>query len=312
MDLSIVIATCNSGDFIGPCLDSILQDDSLRTEIIVVDNASRDRTVETIRARFPRVTLLVNQANSGHCRATNRGLAAATAPFVMVLDADTIILPGTLRHIVEFLRAHPEVAIAAPRMLNVDGSLQETARAFPTVANAVFGRQTVLTRLFPNNRFSRAYLRRDRCGDNAPFAVDWVSAACMAFRRSLVARLGPWDEGFGGYWVDADWCARAHIVGRVYCVPEGRVVHVEQNRRDRRKGSGRIRQFHAGVYRFYRKHYTRGVWDPRALAAAAALSLRAALLVVADLMRSPEPAPTYQRGPAASAPVTAAIGDNER
>jgi GT2 family glycosyltransferase len=216
VDLSIIIATCNSAGFVVPCLRSITEEpDDLRKEIIAVDNASTDGTVETIGSCFPKARILINRLNVGHCRAINAGIAAARGTTLMVLDVDTILMPGTLRPLVEFLRGHPEAAIVAPRMFNADGSLQETARRFPGVANAVFGRQTTLTRLWPNNRFSRAYLHREHDSSSAPFEVDWVSAACMVFPRRLVEQLGFWDEGFGGYWVDADWCARAHAAGRV-------------------------------------------------------------------------------------------------
>lgn len=285
MDLSIVIATCNSETFIERCLASVTGPDAgteLSTEVIIVDNASTDGTRETVRSQFPAAMVIENSRNEGHCRAINRGLAAAQGEFVMVLDADTIVLPGASAALVRFLR-NQNAVIVAPRMINADGSVQETARRFPTVANAIFGRQTLLTRLFPDNRFARAYLQRDRYDATAPFEVDWVSAACMVFPRTLVRRLGTWDEGFGGYWVDADWCARARAAGPVYCVPEARVIHVEQNRPDRRKGAHRVIQFHRGVFRFYRKHYTRGLFDPRAVAAAAALSVRAALVIATDL-----------------------------
>ena len=216
VDLSIIIATRNSGTFIEPCLASLTNTDAgLRTEIIVVDNASHDRTLEIIRRRFPQVVVIRNSSNEGHCRAMNAGFAAARGTYLMVLDADTVVMPGTLQHLIDFLHAHEHVAIVAPRMLDIDGAVQETARRFPTVINALFGRQTTLTRLFPNNRFSRAYLQREQCADTNPFRADWVSAACMAFRRTLIEELGSWDEGFGGYWVDADWCARAHAVGAV-------------------------------------------------------------------------------------------------
>jgi hypothetical protein len=282
MELSIVIATRNSREFIGPCLESLVDTGGIRTEIIVVDNDSRDGTVDLVQAKYPAVRILRNPSNEGHCRAINRGMKAARGEFLMVLDADTVVHAGALASLVRFMRAWG-AAVAAPRMLNADGTLQETARAFPTVANAIFGRQSLLTRLFPNNRFAASYLRRDRAAEIEPFEVDWVSAACMVFPRTLVERLGPWDEGFGGYWVDADWCARARVAGAVFCVPGARVVHVEQNRPTRRRGAHRVVQLHSGVFRFYRKHYTRGLLDPRAIAAATALSLRAAVLIAGDL-----------------------------
>ena len=298
VELSIIIATCNSSRFIEPCLMSLSDGhDDVCTETIVVDNASSDRTLEMVRTRFPHVTVIRNDRNHGHCRAMNQGIAAARGTYLLVLDVDTIVRPGTLRHLCTFLQSNVDAVIVAPRMLNVDGSVQETARRFPSVINALFGRQTLLSRVFPDNRFLRAYLQREQRDEADPFEVDWVSAACMAFPRTLADQLGPWDEGFGGYWVDADWCARAHRVGRVYCVPAGRVVHTEQNRAAQRKGARRIVQFHTGVYRFYRKHYTRGVADPRAIAAALALGARATLLLAGDSLRA-VPRPTATQPPA--------------
>jgi hypothetical protein len=309
-ELSIVIATHDSGAFLEPCLTSIVRED-VSTDLIVVDNASTDGSIAELTRRFPAARVIGNVVNAGHCRALNQGIAAARAGLVMVLDVDTIIVPGALRGLLDFMRAHPEVAIVAPRMLNTDGSIQETARRFPGVINGLFGRQTLLTRLFPDNRFSRAYLARDRRDDTRPFEVDWVSAACMVFRRDLTTTIGAWDEGFGGYWVDADWCRRAHRAGRVYCLPSARVVHCEQNRSGRRKDARRILQFHAGVSRFYRKHYTAGVLDPRAVAAAVALGCRAALLIAGNRLlpgRGTETGP-----PATGTPmtVTARAGKDE-
>jgi GT2 family glycosyltransferase len=226
-----------------------------------------------------------NHTNEGHTRAVNQGIVAANGELILLLDADTIVRAGTVRALESFLKARPEVSIVAPRMFNGDGTLQETARDFPRPINGLFGRQSVLTRWFPANRFSKRYLRTDERERDEPFEVEWVSAACMMFRRSLPDRIGPWDEGFHSYWVDADWCMRAgRAGGLVFCDPRAEVVHYEQNRRGKRKSPARIVLFHRSVYRFYRKHYTFGVWDPRAVVAAIALALRAGLLVLGNAL----------------------------
>jgi len=286
--VSFVIAARNNWHYLDPCIASIPRSGVQRSEVIVVDNASTDGTVGLLRERYLDVRILQNGSNVGHCRAINQGIRQAQGEYVVVLDGDTVLWPDAIARLVEFLGSRPDVAIAAPRMLNADGSVQETARSFPGPVNGLFGRNSILTRLFPGNRFARRYLRRDSIHDTEPIEVDWVSAACMIFRRSLYDRIGPWDEKFDGYWVDADWCQAAHSAGKVYCVPAARVTHFEQNRPGRKKGAWRIMIFHAGAYRFYRKNRTRGTYDPRALLAATILAARCTALVVVDWCRRPD------------------------
>jgi GT2 family glycosyltransferase len=302
--VSIIIAARNSARDLETCVPSIVDGTSLPFEIIIVDNGSVDGTAARFRSAYPSVSVIANRSNAGHCRAINQGLAVAAAEFVLVLDADTILVPEAIDRLAAFLRTRPEAVIVAPRMLNPDGSVQETARRFPRPINGLFGRQTILTKLLPRNRFSLAYLQRRDIDATQPFEVDWVSAACMMFRRNLVERIGVWDEGFGGYWVDADWCRRAHAAGRVFCEPAARVWHIEQHRAGRKKTPARIIQFHAGANRFYRKHYTSGWLDPRALLSTAVLAGRAALLVLVNALRRTYPArgaaPSESRGAVAA------------
>jgi len=283
--VSFIIASWNSRHYLDPCLASILAAGCGRIEIIVVDNASSDGTPKLLQDKHPQAFLLANTRNEGHCHAINQGIEVARGRYLMVLDADTVLDPDAVSRLVDFLNQHQEAAIAAPRMLNPDGSIQETARSFPTVMNGILGRQSVLTRFFSNSKFVERYMRRDRLDSLLPFEVDWVSAACMIFRRSLPNRIGLWDEAFKGYWVDADWCRAAHRAGKVWCVPAARVIHYEQNRSGRKKGSKRIILFHSGAYRFYRKLHNIGLLNPRSIVAASVLGLRALALLAIDLLR---------------------------
>ena len=315
-ELSIIIASRNSWVFLGSCIRSIYQFCSLTCEIIVVDNASSDRTVENLRNIFPAVHVIVLTENRGHCYAINRGLKAATGAFLMVLDADTIMEAGAVDRQVECLRANSDYAVVAPRMLDPDGSIQPTARNFPRAINGLFGRQSLLTRFIPGNPFSRQYLRIEDSARSSVFEVEWVSAACMVFPRRVIETIGYWDEGFTGYWVDADWCRRARACGPIVCEPSARVVHYEQNRRGVRRGASRIVSFHAGVNRFYRKHYTFGYLDPRAVICAAALSIRALLLLLVDQFLpdplQPADAPVAPRLRAAEVASTETPNEHDR
>lgn len=287
-ELSIVIAAWNSWRFLPGCLASVYADNSVRQEIIVVDNGSADGTLAQLRAHHPSVRVARNAVNEGHSRAVNQGILSARGTYVLVLDADTVFSPGTLKQLIEFMRCHPEVVIAAPKMLNGDGTIQETARSFPRPINALFGRQTFLASLFPNNKFTRDYVCRKQINTRDPYEVEWVSSACMIFARGLAERIGFWDQGFRSYWVEADWCKRAHAAGKIYCLPQACVTHFYQNRAGNKKGASRIIDFHRGAHRLYWKHYTRGILDPRSIVGALALALRAAPLILVDFLRRPE------------------------
>jgi N-acetylglucosaminyl-diphospho-decaprenol L-rhamnosyltransferase len=287
-ELSVVIASWNSWGFLKGCLPSVLNQGPLDLEIIVVDNGSVDGTPSRLREHYPSVKITQNKTNESHSRAMNKGIRLARGKYVLVLDADTVVAPGAFRRLLEFMREHPDTVIAAPKMFNGDGTVQETARNFPKPINALFGRQTFLARLFPNNRFSSAYVVRRKVNEVKPYEVDWVSSACMIFSRALAERIGFWDEGYKSYWDEADWCKQAHAAGKICCVPEANVTHFYQNRTGKKKGVERIVDFHCGAHRFYWKHYTRGPLDPRSVIAGMALAVRAGSLILVDVFRQRE------------------------
>ena len=109
-------------------------------------------------------------------------------------------------------------------------------------------------------------------------------------RRSLLDEVGPWDEGYRCYWVDSDWCAQIKRAGKVvYCVPDVSIVHYENNKAGKKKSIWRIRHFHQGAFRLYRKHHTLGWLDPRTWIAGAALAARGALMAVTNELKPANP-----------------------
>ena len=299
--LSILIVTWNSWRDLERCLESLRRARLQPGEILVFDNGSVDGTPEKVAERFPEVRLERSPTNLGLPPAVNRGLRLARGEYVMLLDVDTEVAPETPGRLLEFMRAHPGVSLCAPRVHTPEGQIEPSARRLPSVMSGLFGRQSILRRLFPGNPFTRRYLIAERFDSREPFQVEQVSAACMFMRRALLEEVGPWDEGFRCYWVDTDWCATLRDAGKaVYCVPDVHIVHHENNRANKKKSPWRIRHFHIGAYRVYRKHWTFGVLDPRALFAAAALGLRAVvMLALNELKRDPAAPPA--REPAAKA-----------
>lgn len=288
--LSIVLVSWNCWSDLHKCLRSLYDSDIEDFEIVVVDNASSDGTPEKLRENFPEVNVHVNSTNEEYSRGANKGFSLVRGRFVLLIDSDTEIPRGTIVELMTFLAERSDVAMVAPRTLNTDGTIQESARNFPSAINALFGRQSYLTHLFPNNPFSRRYLARDRLQATSPFQVDQVGSACMLFRRSLLDEIGGFDEVFKAYWGDADWCMKIKRVGKkIYCVPQVSIYHHEGLAKGKKKKTSRIWIFHLGAYRFYTRWYARGVMDPRSLFAGLALTSRAVVITILNSFASSRP-----------------------
>lgn len=277
--LSIIIVSWNVRDDLKACLQS-LQANAQPHEVIVVDNASSDGTLEMLQA-FPHVQVIGNSDNRGFAAANNQGLAVARGQWLLLLNPDTIVPEGALQTLLHFAEAHPEAGVIGPRLLNSDGSLQHSCRHFPTV-RAAFFRHTVFGRLFPAAHSMREYLMCD-WGHDEPREVDWVSGACLLIRRKAYEQLGGLDEGF--YWgsEDVDYCFRMHQAGwKVLYTPQPAIVHAIGRSTDQVIIPTIIRT-HRSMQRLYTKHLARN-WLSRGLVTAG-IWLRAMLLIVTVWIR---------------------------
>ena len=283
MDLSIVLVHYKSPDALFECLRTLDADRTgLASEIVVVDNDSRDGTVETLRSRRPDVQVIANRDNVGYAKAVNQGIRATTGDVVLVMNPDCEVRPGALATLVAHLRAHPRVAIAGPEISNPDGTVEFSARAFPDHWTFLFNRYSLLTRLFPNNPWSRRYLLTD-WDHRSVREVDWLSGACLAVRRKAIDEVGGMDEAFFMFNEDVDWCRRTKLAGwaNVY-VPDAHVVHhigASKGRVASRVILGR----HAGMIYYFRKHHPA---NPLVEALAAAfIWMRAGLMLAQNALK---------------------------
>jgi GT2 family glycosyltransferase len=254
MDLSVVIASFNARDYLRRCLTSLYAHTrDIDFEVIVVDNASWDGSPDLVEAEFPQAALIRSPGNLGFAAACNRGIAEAQGEFVLLLNPDTEVAENALAPMVAYCREHPQVGILGPRLLNSDGSLQLSCRRFPGHLTGLFNRQSLLTRLFPRNRFSARYLMSD-WSHNAIAEVDWLSGACMMLRRSMLHDIGGMDEGFFMYIEDVDLCYRAHQGSyQVVYFPTVAVTHHIGRSSDTLPNRSVI-QWHRSMWRYYRKH----------------------------------------------------------
>ncbi|MEX2246426.1 MAG: glycosyltransferase family 2 protein [Dehalococcoidia bacterium] len=283
-EISVVIVTYNSSDVIGRCLASLREHSPHDTvEVIVVDNASSDGTPDLIRRDFPWVLVFECGDNAGVSAGVNVGVSFSQGPYIATINPDCRFDADALTPLTAYLRDHPDVGIVAPQLLDDDGAVQLSCRAFPGYATALFSRYSPLTRLLPGNRFSRRYLMSGF--DHASLRdVDWVSGAAMMFPRPVYDRLRGWDERFFLFSEDVDFCKRVHDAGlRVVYDPSVRVTHrigISANPTSRV-----IVERHRSMWRYYRKHLRRN--PPVDALTAAAIAARCALLLTTTAATRP-------------------------
>jgi glycosyltransferase involved in cell wall biosynthesis len=183
--------------------------------------------------------------------------------------------------ILNYMEEHPQVGIVGPKILNRDGSVQGSARVFPTPLTSLFGRNTLLSRWFPNNLITRRNVLTIRSDGITPMEVDWVSGACMVVRREAVDDVGLMDERFFLYWEDADWCRRMWNKGwKVVYFPQDSIVHyvgVSSTQAFLRSSF----EFHTSSYKLFEKHNKASFWFMKPLAITG-ISLRLCLVVISN------------------------------
>lgn len=126
--VSVCILTYQARDYLRQCLQSLAENTALEYEVIIVDNGSQDRVVEMVEQEFPGVRLMQNQSNEGFTKPINQAMRAGTGRYLCQLNPDTLILPGAIDRLVDFMDTHPEVGICGPKVLNRDLTLQKPCR----------------------------------------------------------------------------------------------------------------------------------------------------------------------------------------
>lgn len=226
-DVSVIVVSYNARSLLPGCIGSIVgrDDDGLDVEIVVVDNDSSDGTAAFVRDRYPEVRVVEAGRNGGMAAGSNVGMRHATGRLFLLLNSDAELRDGALRTMVDILDANPGVGMVGPRLLNDDGSLQRSARSFPTVWRLAT-EFWMLRKLAPRSRALNAFY----CGgfDHATERdVDWLTGACMLVRRSDVERIGLMDESYFMFSEEVDWAWRMREAGlAVRFVPAAEVVHL--------------------------------------------------------------------------------------
>jgi len=212
-DVSIIIVSWNARELLLKCLESIPEGlGELEAEVIVVDNASTDGSAEGVRDLHPGVKLLVQSQNLGFAKANNIGIKESASKYICLINSDVVVLSKCIERLFFFLEDNPMAAIAAPRILNPDMTLQASCRRFPSLPGTLLA-SLGLDRLnyFPHDRTR---------------SVEAVSGCFMMVRREAMDEVGLLDERFFFYAEDKDWCKRFHDASwDVFYHPEAKAIH---------------------------------------------------------------------------------------
>lgn len=287
LDVAVIIVSWNVRDCLAECISSVYADlrhSGLTGEIWVVDNGSTDGTQELLANLFPALHVIANQNNVGFAAANNQGMAAASARsprFYFLLNPDTVVRPGAMREMVQVLDSCPKTGMVGPRLVYRDGRLQDSAFAFPGVAQLLF-ELWPLPRRFYDSRFNGRYPRRAFRPDGPPFAIDHPLGAAMMVRRDVAEKTGGLDESFHMYCEEIDWSWRIRDAGwAIYSVPSAEIVHYS-GESTKQAPARSIVNLWSSRARLYHKHHGRLRWKLSRRLAAAGLRRLAA--------RAPNPA----------------------
>jgi len=273
VDLSIVIVSWNVRALLRRCLQSVLAeakpgpDDGVfqlgdwKVEILIVDNASADGSIEMVRSQFPHVHLIANGENRGFTAANNQGLSRARGRYLLLLNPDTEVVGDALATMIRYVEANAEIGALGAKLLYPDGSIQSSRRRFPTLSTALV-ESTVVQEWWKDNRILHRYYMTDT-GDDEIQRVDWVVGACLLVRRQAYEQVGGLDEGFFMYSEELDWCRRIKAAGwEVVYLPTATVMHHEGKSSEQVVPARHV-YFQSSKVRYFRKHH--GAFQAEAL-----------------------------------------------
>ncbi|HEY4611363.1 MAG TPA: glycosyltransferase family 2 protein, partial [Bacteroidota bacterium] len=259
LQLSVIIVNYNVREFLDHSLTSIRKAmKGIRGEILVVDNASDDGSVQMVQRRYPDVALIANKINLGFAKANNLALEKARGNYLLLINPDTVVQEDTFRAMIQFFEDHPDAGLAGCKILNPDGTFQLACRrSFPTPWVA-FTKIVGLSSLFPKTklfgRYNLTYLDPDTI-----YEVDALSGSFMMLRRDVYERVGGLDEDFFMYGEDLDWCYRVQQAGwKIFYVPTTRIIHYK-GESTKRSSIDEIKTFYEAMYLFVQKHFRSSV-----------------------------------------------------
>lgn len=255
-DLSIVTISMNHGRFLKELCESIEKEkDSVRLEMILIDNCSSDNTRKIVKTNFPWVRFITNKDVRSFSYNNNKGISLAKGKYILALNPDIVVFPGTLRKLIAFIEEHPEVGVCGPKLLNPDLSIQSSCRKYSTPLILCFRGLKFDKLLSCQNRIIADYMMNsmDR---KIPQDVDWLAGSAMMFRREAFSDIEGFDEKYPLYFEDQDLCRRMWKKGwRVSYVPSASMIHYYARDSAKKIFSKKARMHYTSMFYYLFKYY---------------------------------------------------------
>ncbi len=250
--LSTIIVTWYSSNCIEECLDS-LERESSDSEVIVVDNESRDGTQRIVRKKFRWVRLIENRRNLGYARANNQGIERSSGEYILFLNPDTVLNDQAIGRMMDFIQNRKEIGALAPQLLNSDLSVQPSCREFPTLKILIWD-FLGFSHLFPRSKTFGCW-RMGYFDHKSMREVDQPMGSCLLVPRRVLNDAGVFDEGFPMFMNDVDLCFRIRKAGwSILFFPEASVIHRLGESTHRVKPE-MIISSHRSIYHYFKKHH---------------------------------------------------------
>ena len=253
--ISVIIVSFNVRPFLVNALESIKRAlNTISHEIIVIDNASADGSVQMLKERYPDVHLIDNKKNIGFAAANNQGLILAEGKYPVLINPDTLVQEDTFSSLLHFMETHPRAGAVTCKILNADGSFSVDSRHSIPSPMTAFWKQIGFSRLFPRSRRFARY-NMTFLDENETQRIDAISGSFMFIRSKAAKEVGLLDEDYFMYCEDVDYCYR---IGRadweIYYIPVSCLIHYKGE--STRKNDYRYAlNFNRSLYLFYNKHF---------------------------------------------------------
>jgi len=221
-DITVVIVNWNTRDLLRNCLNSVYETiKDINYEVIVVDNASTDGSVQMLRDEFTLVDIIENEKNRGFGAANNQAFTIMEGRYALLLNSDTVLTQHAVNELFLFMEDHPDASLACGQLLNEDGSRQNSIASFPTLLK-MLANMSLLEYLFPRRFPSKRYVHKD------PVEIESAIGACVLVRRDAMNAIGVFDERYFFFFEETDWAYRMRSAGwKIYHVPSALIYHLQ-------------------------------------------------------------------------------------
>lgn len=256
VDLAIIIVSYKTRELLDKCLASIFRESlKFSFEVVLVDNVSEDGSVEMAREKYPLVKVIANEKNVGFSAGNNIGVRNSESRNILLLNPDTEVTAKTLEAMVDFLDRHKHVGIVGPRLLNTDGTLQDSWFRFPVLFDGLLGKaQSLVAMLFLGIKPLNPVVEEEGAK-----RVDIIKGACLMIKRETMEEVGLMDQNSFLYAEDSDLCIKAWKNSwEVYALQDNMIIHHGHASTDQKPYLTIVCSRRSSIY-LHNKHYARPI-----------------------------------------------------